>query len=285
MIFSLFFSVILLLQQYKDKYRGYLLEIITLIITTVFAIVNIVDFENFFVVFPVFIIVLLAIHTFNIQQQRLTLQKSLLKASQLESSLLRKNIQPHFILNSLMSITQWIEDNPKKSIEFVESLADEFRLFAKIAGQSLIPLTQDIELAQYHLDIMSFRLEKNFKLEVKGDIEKDWIPPGIMHTLVENGVTHNKYLQNDIVFKFERCNEGKYITFYLFSPLGKKRATKQTSIGTGTGSKYVKSQFEQVYAKHFEILNEETEEYWLTKISIPHKEYQKQIDDILLKVE
>jgi LytS/YehU family sensor histidine kinase len=225
--------------------------------------------------------VLLATQAFNIQRQRLALQKSLLNAAQLESSLLRKNIQPHFILNSLMSITQWIEDDPKKSIEFVESLADEFRLFAKISGKSLIPLSQDVELARYHLSIMSFRLEKNFSFRVEGDIGQDWIPPGIMHTLVENGVSHNKYIVDDVEFILNREIDEEHISFSLFTPLGKKRKQGFSNIGSGTGTKYISSQLEQAYGVDYQLLGKATETHWLTTISIPIKDYRNKVANTL----
>jgi len=283
MVCALFFSLYVLLKQFNHQYQGYWLELVALSCCTIFATWNLFDFENFFVIFPVFIIVLLAIQAFNIQRQRLALQSSLLKSSQLESSLLRKNIQPHFILNSLMSITQWIEDDPKKSIEFVESLADEFRLFAKIAGQKLIPLSQDVELAQYHLNIMSFRLERNFSLRVEGDIKEDRIPPGIIHTLVENGVSHNKYLVDDVEFTLQRDIHENNIVFSLFTPLGKKRKNQVSAIGTGTGSKYIHAQLEQAFGNDYQLSNEETEKYWLTKISISLQEYKKNISSETIK--
>ena len=283
MIAALIFGVVMLLSQWRHRYQGYWPELIVLAACAVVAAVNVADFENFFVAFPLFIIVLLAIQAVNMQRQRIALQTSLLNASKLESSLLRKNIQPHFILNSLMSITQWIEDDPSKSIEFVESLADEFRLFAKLAGQKLVPLQQDVELASYHLEIMGFRLEKNFSLTVKGDIQPDWLPPGIIHTLVENGVSHNKYIVADVEFILERYITKQQVTFCLFTPLGKKRnkssAGIEGGIGSGTGTQYIHAQLEQAFGGHYEMSTEQTPTHWLTRISIPLSDYQWVIDE------
>lgn len=283
-VLSLIFGVWMLLGQWRHKYPGYWLELVVLAACTFVAAYNVADFENFFVAFPLFIIALLAIQSFNIQKQRSALQTSLLNASTLESSLLRKNIQPHFILNSLMSITQWIEEDPKKSIEFVESLADEFRLFAKLAGQKLVPLQQDIELARHHLNIMGFRLEKTFTLTIKGAIEQDWLPPGIIHTLVENGVSHNKYTEAHIEFILERTKTNQQVIFCLFTPLGKVSKRKHQPhkrIGTGTGSQYIHAQLEQAFGVHYQLTTEQNDTHWVTRISIPVSAYQSVIAGLI----
>jgi sensor histidine kinase YesM len=280
-ILALVFGVVMLLSQWRHQYQGYWLELVVLAACTMVAAYNFADFENFFVAFPLFIIALLAIQAVNMQRQRTALQQSLLNASTLESSLLRKNIQPHFILNSLMSITQWIEEDPQKSIEFVESLADEFRLFAQLAGQKLVPLHQDIELARHHLNIMGFRLEKTFTLTVKGEIQHDWLPPGIIHTLVENGVSHNKYSGANIEFILERTITDKQVIFCLFTPLGKVSKRKnqpQMRIGNGTGSQYIHAQLEQAFGVHYQLVTEQNDRHWLTRISIPVDAYQLVIE-------
>lgn len=274
---GLIYGIYILVTSTHRRHLGNSVELVALTTTTIVTFWYFYDIENLFVIFPCFVVVLLGIQALNIQRQQQALYVSELKASELESSLLRKNIQPHFILNSLISISQWIEDDPKKSIEFVESLADEFRLFAKIAGQKLIPVSQDIELAQYHLNIMGFRLEKQFTIEVLDDIEGDWLPPGILHTLVENGVSHNKYPEQNVVFKFRRYLNNDYVSFCLFTPLGKNKHNKKSSIGSGTGEKYLKAQLEQAFNRSFNLVSENKDGNWETRITIPIRVYRQVI--------
>ena len=139
------------------------------------------------------------------------------------------------------------------------------------------------KLAQYHLSIMSFRLEKNFHLKVVGDIENDWLPPGIIHTLVENGVSHNKYRIEDIEFVLERYINDQDVVFSLSVPQGKKRRNTSSEIGTGTGSKYISAQLEQAFSRHYKITNKETDSYWTTKISISLKQYKKTLESVELR--
>jgi LytS/YehU family sensor histidine kinase len=276
---ALLFCVYLLAEQYRQPYQGYWLELGMLTLCTTITLFNLNDIENFFIIFVIFIVALLAVQAVNMQRQRLSLQQALITASKLEAAMLRKTIQPHFILNSLMSVTQWIEDDPRGSIRFVESLADEFRLFSQIAGLKLNSVSQEVELARHHLTIMQFRLEKTFVLDVEGDINDQWLPPGIIHTLVENAISHNKYLDDKVVFVLSFAQNSQRILFTLKTPLGKKRnqTGKQQSTGTGTGNQYIRAQLEQAFAHHYRFSSEADNDIWLTRIIIDLPAYLKAI--------
>ena len=49
-----------------------------------------------------------------IKEQRLAYENTLVQSTRLRLELLKKNIQPHFIMNTLTSIMEWVETSPKK---------------------------------------------------------------------------------------------------------------------------------------------------------------------------
>ncbi len=89
-----------------------------------------------------------------IHAQNMQLQEIKLRSSRLEVDLLKKNIQPHFILNTLQSITSWIKKKPDNAFQLIEALAEEFRMINRIADKKLIPLHQEIDLCNTHLKLM-----------------------------------------------------------------------------------------------------------------------------------
>ncbi|RPI60734.1 MAG: hypothetical protein EHM44_09905, partial [Ignavibacteriales bacterium] len=113
-----------------------------------------------------------------------------LKSARLENELLKKNINPHFVLNTLTSIIAWLRKDSSSAIKLIEALADEFRMINQISELKLIPINQEIDLCKTHLKIMSYRKGADYKLETIDINEKDTVPPMIFHTLVENGITH-----------------------------------------------------------------------------------------------
>ena len=54
-------------------------------------------------------------------------QESELRSARLELELLKKHIQPHFLLNSLNSVIAWLEEEPSTAVRLVNALAEELR--------------------------------------------------------------------------------------------------------------------------------------------------------------
>jgi LytS/YehU family sensor histidine kinase len=113
-----------------------------------------------------------------------------LKAARLENELLRKNINPHFLLNTLTSIIVWLRKDSKSAIKLIEALAEEFRTILQVSALRRIPMKQEIDLCKAHLRIMSYRRGADYRLETSGLVEEEEIPPMIFHTLIENGLSH-----------------------------------------------------------------------------------------------
>src|SRR5262245_59005727 len=89
-------------------------------------------------------------------------RQTLLRSAQLEVQLLKRSIQPHFLMNALTSILEWVEVEPKRAARFIEALADEFRLLSKISAEKLIPLELEVQLFRTHLSVMSLQREISF---------------------------------------------------------------------------------------------------------------------------
>ena len=65
---------------------------------------------------------------------------------------------------------------------------DEMRMLLDFSKKKLIPLYEEINLCKAHLQVMSLRQEKSYSLDIKGEYENIFLPPLIIHTLVENGL-------------------------------------------------------------------------------------------------
>ncbi len=200
------------------------------------------------------------------RQHRRNYLQSLVNTARLEASLLRKSIQPHFLMNSLNSLMEWVEREPEKGAEFIEALGQEFHILTAIADRSLIPIEQELELCRLHLQIMGFRLQKRFRLELTGIEPDDRVPPAMFHTLVENGISHNRFKAEDVSFCLacSRTKRGRRYTFVTpFETRGERRKT-----GGGTGLKYIKAQLERVFPGRWTVASGEENGQWKTRIEI-----------------
>jgi sensor histidine kinase YesM len=223
---------------------------------------------NLFVSFIILILSFLYLMAQQRKEEQLAYESSLLLSSRLKVELLKKNIQPHFIMNTLTSIMEWVETSPKKSIEFIEALANEFEILNEIAEEQLIPIQQEINLCKQHLAIMTFRKEIHYELNEIGIDPTEKIPPAILHTIIENGITHSKPINGKIKFelKFERLNN---LRLYEIKTIAENRSMNKKS--GGTGFKYIKSRLTESYGNNWELKSAATENGWLTSIIILEK--------------
>lgn len=225
--------------------------------------------EYFFPMFAVFIFIELNYLTkimITIEHDK---NLALLSSAQLEISLLRKNIQPHFILNTLTSIEEWIEESPKTAILFIDALADEFRVLNNMSDKKLIPLHQEIDLCNSHLEIMSYRKDQKYVLNIIDIDLKQKIPPAIIHTLIENCLTHNRYNSDTTTFKLQQTDnlEGNTIELQLSSPISSNGHDKR--MGTGTGLKYIRSRLTESFQNRWHFEEQAIGDFWISKICIP----------------
>ena len=222
---------------------------------------------SLFISFSILVLSMMYLLAKRARQQKESYEASLLLSSRLQNELLKKNIQPHFIMNTLASLMSWVEESPKESVQFIEALSGEFEIMSDIAEQRLIPLEQEIELCQKHIQIMRYRKEVDYLLEVENIPEGEMIPPAILHTIVENGITHNlpdKKNQIKMVLQFEEEAQSKT---YILKTFGKNRPTDHKKKG-GTGMKYIQSRLTENYGDQWRIESKEMDKGWCTKITL-----------------
>ncbi len=222
---------------------------------------------NLFLSFLILVLAILYTLSQQRKEQKKAYEVSLLLSERLKNELLKKNIQPHFIMNTLTSIMEWVERSPQKSIEFIEALAGEFDLLNDMADQQLIPIQQEIDLCKKHLEIMAFRKELKYLWEDENiDIKKE-VPPAIFHTIIENGITHSKANdEGQIKFKLSEENLKDTVT-YIIEVWAKNRVKNKPS-RSGTGFKYIKSRLTESYGDAWDLESYATDTGWITKVTI-----------------
>lgn len=203
----------------------------------------------------------------SIKEQRLAYETSLVQSTRLQLELLKKNIQPHFLMNTLTSLMDWVEEAPKKGVLFIEALAKEFDLFNQIEDQTLIPITQEIELCRSHLEIMEYRKELTYVWEQEGIDPERKIPPAVIHTLLENGITHSLPMDdNSIRFKlvFESTSDYACYTFLTFASGVREGSSREE----GTGIKYIKARLTESYLSKWDLVSEPADHGWKSVLKI-----------------
>ncbi|MEO8532145.1 MAG: histidine kinase [Flavobacterium sp.] len=248
------------------KSKGGLIVLVGLLFSAGVNYFLVYDF-GLFITFTIIILCMLYLHTIRAKAIEEAHDASLLLSSRLQLELIKKNIQPHFLRNTLTSLIDWIEESPQDGVVFIRALADEFDIMNNIAEDTLIPVRKEIELCRKHLQVMSFRKEICYDWEEKGIDENENIPPAIIHTIVENGITHSlPPAQGCICFRLSFAKEDYYKQYTVLT-LAEKRNTKKGGSG-GTGFKYIKARLNESYGTNWSFESFAVEKGWLTTIKI-----------------
>lgn len=111
--------------------------------------------------------------------------------SQLEG--LKSQVNPHFLFNSLNTLSYLIPEDADKSVKFVQKLSKVYRYILEMSEEELIPLRKELEFLNSYIFLLKERFEENLQVEV--DIPKnrmdDQIIPLSLQILFENAIKHN----------------------------------------------------------------------------------------------
>ncbi len=115
--------------------------------------------------------------------------------AQAELEALKNQIDPHFMFNSLNSLSYLIEHDAKKATLFTESLAEVYRYILANKDQTLVILDDELDFLERYIALLKLRFEKaltidfNFKPSLRNDY---LIPPISIFIALENVVKHNE---------------------------------------------------------------------------------------------
>ena len=186
-----------------------------------------------------------------------------LTAARLETELLKKNLQPHFLLNTLTAVSEVIEQDPAGAVKFIDDLAAEFRSLALMSGERLVPLKRELDLCRAHLKVISRRTGRQHDLLVEGVSEDALVPPALFLTLIENGLIHQQAADGAAFRLVARATEGG-VNFAFVSP-GRTRELTGRPAG-GTGLRYVKARMEESFPGRWTFSQQQTAAGWETVI-------------------
>ncbi|HEV7349508.1 sensor histidine kinase [Telluribacter sp.] len=111
--------------------------------------------------------------------------------SQLDS--LKNQVSPHFLFNSLNSLTALVEEDPKRAVRFIEELSAIYRYLLQSNEQELTTLARELEFMDAYSYLLKTRFEEGFSItkEIESVHYEYLIPPLTLQILVENAIKHN----------------------------------------------------------------------------------------------
>lgn len=188
-----------------------------------------------------------------------------LKKEQLQTQLdqLKSQIQPHFLFNSLSTLSSLVSEAPQKAERFIEELSSVYRYLLQTNEQSLTSLREELRFMKAYLHLLQTRFEEGIVLEMSVDdnLLDYLVPPLTLQLLVENAVKHNVILPDKPLRIRIYTDEAKNL--FVVNSLQKK---KSAGVSSRTGLKNIQEKYRLM--GHPEVLVRETDEVFQVMIPL-----------------
>ena len=177
-------------------------------------------------------------------------EKQARKQAQLQT--LRYQLNPHFMFNSLNTISAYIHSNPDLADEVLHELADILRYSLDTGEANSVSLQQEIAIIDKYLNIEKARFGDRLtvNLDIPAELLNTQVPPLILQPIVENAVKHNaQQTQLTITIKVEKIAKRKDEILRISisdNGSGFSEAVLTKGYGKGIGMKNLQQRMQQL---------------------------------------
>ncbi len=173
-----------------------------------------------------------------------------------ELSALKSQINPHFLFNSLNSISSLTITNPDKAQEMVIKLSDFLRYTLSHDKDEKASLKEEFNNLKRYLDIEKIRFghRLNFNTKIPEECRDFLIPNMILQPLIENAIKHGVYDSTEEVLVELTCtHDSEYVTIEISNEYDPDAVKKKK--GQGIGLKNIRKRLQIIYGRQdlFEI--------------------------------
>jgi len=176
--------------------------------------------------------------------------------------LLKQQVNPHFLFNSLNTLKSMVDMQDPQSSDFILKLSDFYRFTLESRKLDLIPLREELQILDSYVYLLKARFEDGFVLinEVDSKQYELDIPPFTLQLLIENCIKHNVVsLDKPLVIKLYTEND--------FLVIENKIQLKRGVLSTGVGLDNINQRF--MHLMNAEIVIDKSETIF--KVKIPMK--------------
>ncbi len=174
-----------------------------------------------------------------------------------ELEALKNQIDPHFIFNSLNTLSHLIEEKPLKAKQFNDNLADVYRYILQNKARGLVLLREEMEFLMSYFLLLQIRFEKAVQLKVNipdDALDQYLVPPISLQILAENAIKHNEFSEaTPLLLEIEMNNE----ELIVHNQVRKKTLRK---ISSKIGLQNLRERYKLTTNKEI-IINEEEEDF------------------------
>lgn len=216
------------------------------------------------------------------------------KEAEMNQTLLRAQMNPHFVFNAMSVIQSYIYDNDiKNSSKFLVAFSKLMRLILENSSKEFIPMTIEVDILDKYLGIQKLRFEDRFEYEIIVDPklldENCVIPPMITQPFIENAIEHGQlHLREDGFIRIHFFEKNNMLNITVVdNGVGRKKsaANKKSSAHKSMAMKITRDRIDNLNKKyrsdgsmHIEDYDKISQSGTKVLISIPYRIGAQQVN-------
>jgi LytS/YehU family sensor histidine kinase len=198
-------------------------------------------------------------------KQKDNLEKQNMKS---ELALLKQQINPHFLFNTLNNVDSLInENNPKASLA-LNNLSDIMRYMIYDSEREKVPLKEEVAYIESYISLQKLRVANESKItfDLSGNIDSKQIAPMLLITFIENAFKHSslRKTENSIIIRLDVLEN--QINFSCINSLYNSPVKKDES--KGIGLELIKKRLELIYPKSYELKIDQNKQNFAVELKI-----------------
>ena len=193
-------------------------------------------------------------------------------AKEAELNKLRQQLQPHFLFNSLNSISALTGQQPEKARHMIQQLSDFLRGTIRNESRQLVSLHEELDYLQLYLDIEKVRFGHRLQTRIYCEeaVQPLQIPSLLLQPLVENAIKFGLYdTVGEVEILIAAKNNNGMLEVTIQNPYD--AATSVSSNGTGFGLASIKRRLFLLYGRQDLLQIKKEAATFITMVSIPQK--------------
>lgn len=222
-----------------------------------------------FILSSVFISIAVALKIFKINLENTIKLAELQKQNdRTELDLLKNQINPHFLFNTLNNVYIQTRIQPIKAADMILKLSDFLRYQLYECSEGKVLLKSEVEYLKNYVELQKLRIaHADIKFEVSGTYKGLMIQPFMFISFLENAFKHG--ISSQSVENFIHIHVNIVEKYVIFAVKNSKIDTKsQDSKSKGIGLINIKKRLELLYPNKYELFIDEKEKYFIVELKI-----------------
>lgn len=196
-----------------------------------------------------------ALITQKIDKDRL---EALLKLKEAELKLLKSQLHPHFLFNTLNNLYALVIEKSDRAPDLIIRLSDMLSYIIYDCKSEKVPLSKDIEFIKNYIEVQKVRFDNcNIRFTMKGEMDNKKIAPMILHTFIDNSFKHGAEMDPEnpwIRIALTSSNDSIFLTV-INSTMNKLNAEESAE---GIGISNTRKRLEMLYRDKHELVLQKT---------------------------